>query len=185
MSEHKIPIPAMLYNAAVGGHVTNSQQIIDENENKEQSQINAEVKETLGEGGSVDNRINQAKTEIIGGASSNGNTLKKVEDRVLPLESAVGSGGSIDSRITAAKSEIKGNATSACDTLGKAEAKININTEAISNEAIERSNAISVEITRAQAAEEQLHTLYNNLQQSQPIPVTALPATGEAGKIYR
>ena len=29
MSEQKIPIPAMLYNAAVGGHVTNSQQIID------------------------------------------------------------------------------------------------------------------------------------------------------------
>ena len=45
MSEHKIPIPSMIYNAAVGGHVTNSQQIIDENENKEQSQINTEVKE--------------------------------------------------------------------------------------------------------------------------------------------
>lgn len=57
MSEYKTPIPAMLYNAAVGGHVTNSQQIIDENENKEQSQINAEVKQTLGQGGSVDSRI--------------------------------------------------------------------------------------------------------------------------------
>lgn len=43
MSEHKIPIPAMLYNAAVGGHVTNSQQIIDENLNREQNDINEEV----------------------------------------------------------------------------------------------------------------------------------------------
>lgn len=57
MSEHKEPIPSMIYNAAVGGHVTNSQQIIDENENKEQSQINAEVKKSLGTGGSVDERI--------------------------------------------------------------------------------------------------------------------------------
>lgn len=47
MNEHKSPIPSMIYNAAVGGHVTNSQQIIDENENKEQSQINTEVKQTL------------------------------------------------------------------------------------------------------------------------------------------
>ena len=41
------------------------------------------------------------------------------------------------------------------------------------------------EIRRAQVAESELRTLYNNLQQSQPIPVTQLPATGEAGKIYR
>lgn len=45
MSEHKTPIPSMLYNAAVGGHVTNSQQIIDEDYNLEQKDIN---KETLG-----------------------------------------------------------------------------------------------------------------------------------------
>ena len=37
------PIPSMIYNAAVGGHVTNSQQIIDENFNKEQSTINNEL----------------------------------------------------------------------------------------------------------------------------------------------
>lgn len=43
MSEHKIPIPSMIYNAAVGGHVTNSQQIIDENLNREQQDINEEV----------------------------------------------------------------------------------------------------------------------------------------------
>ena len=38
-----MPIPSMLYNAAVGGHVTNSQQIIDENLNREQQDINEEV----------------------------------------------------------------------------------------------------------------------------------------------
>lgn len=43
MSEHKEPIPSMIYNATVGGHVTNSQQIIDENLNKEQSTINNEL----------------------------------------------------------------------------------------------------------------------------------------------
>ena len=45
MSEHKIPIPSMIYNAAVGGHVTNSQQIIDEALNKEQSILNVEQQE--------------------------------------------------------------------------------------------------------------------------------------------
>ena len=134
MSEHKEPIPSMIYNASIGGHVTNSQQIIDENENKEQSQINAEIKQTLGQGGSVDSRISKAKTDIIGGASSNGNTLKKIEARVSPLESAIGSGGSVDSRIAAAKSEIKGNVTSSCDTLGKAEVKINDNVNFLSIE---------------------------------------------------
>ncbi len=174
MSEHKEPIPSMIYNASIGGHVTNSQQIIDENENKEQSQINAEIKQTLGQGGSVDSRINKAKTDIIGGASSNGNTLKKIESRVSPIESAIGSGGSVDSRIATAKSEIKGNASSDCDTLGKAEIKINANTI-----------DISAESSRAKAAEEQLRVIYNTLQQSQPVPVTELPAIGEAGKIYR
>ena len=39
------PIPSMIYNAAVGGHVTNSQQIIDEVLNKEQSVLNVEQQE--------------------------------------------------------------------------------------------------------------------------------------------
>lgn len=145
MSEHKIPIPSMLYNAAVGGHVTNSQQIIDENENKEQSQINAEVKQTLGQGGSVDTRINQVKNDIIGNASSNGNTLKKIEDRVSPLESAIGSGGNIDARI---------------------------------------ADAVNIEKTRAEGAEQLLQEQYNALTQSD-IEVGALPASGTKNKIYR
>lgn len=45
MSEHKEPIPSMIYNTAVGGHVTTSQQIIDETLNKEQSVLNTEQQE--------------------------------------------------------------------------------------------------------------------------------------------
>ena len=58
-------------------------------------------------------------------------------------------------------------------------------TSSVNAEATARANAVSAEATRAQAAEENLRQLYNSLSQSQPIPVTALPATGEAGKIYR
>lgn len=47
------------------------------------------------------------------------------------------------------------------------------------------SAAVNTEASRAQAAEEQLRQAYEALSQSQPIPVTELPATGEAGKIYR
>lgn len=57
--------------------------------------------------------------------------------------------------------------------------------ERIAAEAAARDAAIQAETDRATTAEENLRTLYNNLQQSQPIPVTALPDTGELGKIYR
>lgn len=61
MSEHKEPIPSMIYNASVGGHVTNSQQIIDENENKEQSQINTENKNSIN---TIITNINTINTSI-------------------------------------------------------------------------------------------------------------------------
>ena len=57
MSEQKIPIPARLYNAAVNGHVAGTEDIIDDIKNKTQRQINSEVEEALGTGGSVDERI--------------------------------------------------------------------------------------------------------------------------------
>ena len=44
---------------------------------------------------------------------------------------------------------------------------------------------VTAEQNRAMTAEENLRVLYNNLQQSQPVPVTSLPAQGETGKIYR
>lgn len=152
------PIPSMIYNAAVGGHVTNSQQIIDENENKEQSQINAEVKQNLGQGGSVDARITQAKNDIIGGASSNGNTLKKVEDRTATLETAVGSNGSVDQRIAAAKSEVIGDAASDYNTLGKLEDKIQA-------EASARQDALTAETNRATTRENQIYDLVHTPEQ--------------------
>ena len=146
--------------------------------NKSQQTINSEVGQEIadletavGTGGTVDQKIAVETSRAQNAESALGG-------RVTTLETAVGSGGSVDSRIAAAKAEIKGNATSACDTLGEAEALI-------SAEATARANAVSAEASRAQAAEEQLRTLYNNLQQSQPIPVTALPATGDTGKIYR
>ena len=71
------------------------------------------LENSVGSGGSVDQRITQAKNEVIGGASSSGNTLKKVEDRVSPLEEAVGSGGSIDSRISSAVEAEKSRAQAA------------------------------------------------------------------------
>lgn len=71
------------------------------------------LEDSVGSGGSVDQRIDQAKSDVIGGASSSGNTLKKVEDRVSPLEEAVGSGGSIDSRISSAVEAEKSRAETA------------------------------------------------------------------------
>lgn len=47
------------------------------------------------------------------------------------------------------------------------------------------STAVGAEASRAQAAESNLQQLYENLSQSLPIPVTSLPDTGVAGKIYR
>lgn len=65
-----------------------------------------------------------AKSEVIDGATTSGNTLKKLEDRVSPLETAIGTGGSVDTRIANAKSEIIGDAATDYNTLGKLEDKI-------------------------------------------------------------
>lgn len=81
------------------------------------------------------------------------------------------------------------------DALGKMQSKINAEQVEKNNQtdaAIEdrynksETNAIvSAETARATTAEENLRQLYNSLSQSQPIPVTSLPETGVAGKIYR
>ena len=81
MSEHKIPIPSMLYNAAVGGHVTNSQQIIDENLNREQNDINQETVGTVPYNSTTPNgmgRIVLKKNDNfkqVVEAQTNGNTI--------------------------------------------------------------------------------------------------------------
>lgn len=108
--------------------------------------------------------------------------IEAIDGRVGALEDAIGDGGSIDERIeetvSAAKSEIKGNATLACDTLGKAEALITAEVSA-------RVNAVSTEVTRAQAAETAILNLYQSLSQSAIEVVDTLPPTGNANNIYR
>ena len=192
-NENLIPIPGRLHSVATEGHVAGADEIYDDTQAKDQETINSELIQAVGTGGSVDSRIAAAKAEIIGDAATGYNTLGKLEDkiqaeatraeeaeealdgRVDTLEEAVGTGGSVDSRISAAVATETTRAQGAESTLQNN----------ISAEATARVNAVSAETSRAQAAEEQLRTLYNNLQQSQPIPVTSLPATGEAGKIYR
>lgn len=53
MSEITQPIPARLRNVAVNGHVAGAADIIDDNLNKTQAEINAEIDEVLGDGGNV------------------------------------------------------------------------------------------------------------------------------------
>lgn len=69
----------------------------------DQTQLNeqsiADLQEAVGTGGSVDTRIEAAKEEIIGDASTDYDTLGKVEGKVTTLEDAVGTGGSVDERI--------------------------------------------------------------------------------------
>lgn len=95
-NEVKTPIPARLYNAAVGGHVAGTEDIYDDTKGKTQKQINTEVEQSLGSGGSVDSRIqsavNNEKSRAEGVESSQA-------ERITTLENAVGSGGSVDERI--------------------------------------------------------------------------------------
>ena len=178
MTEVISKIPARVKNAAVGGHVCGVEDIIDDNKNKTQEQINSEVEQNLGDG-TVDSRIQQAKTDIIGGATSNGNTLKKVENRVVTLESAVGSGGSVDSRIAASKSEILGSAGADYNSLGKVENKLK-----------EESNTRSTnyytkeEVNGLITTPDQNYVTVEATDQTTDV-TTLLPAPGAADTIYR
>jgi hypothetical protein len=72
MNEIKVPIPARLKNIAVGGHVTGTEDIIDDNLNKTQNIINEEIdnrvatlEESVGPGGTVDERIEIERRRAI------------------------------------------------------------------------------------------------------------------------
>ena len=77
------PIPARLKNVAVCGHVAGADQIIDDEQNKNQETINSELITAVGTGGTVDSRIaaavNAAKSEIKGNATSACDTLGEAE----------------------------------------------------------------------------------------------------------
>lgn len=120
----------------------------------------------------IDNGYQKMDASNVKDGNKTQNTINsETNTRLQSLESSVGSGGSVDLRIAAAKSEIKGNATSACDTLGEAEGLINGLGGRVSTNETDISN---------------LQQLYNNLQQSKPVPVTALPSTGQQlDVIYR
>lgn len=89
-------VPARLHSVEVGNILTGADEILDDNKNKKQSTINQETDQTLseqedriinleqsvGRGGTVDQKISQAKSEIIGDAGSNYNTLGKIEDKL-------------------------------------------------------------------------------------------------------
>lgn len=111
----------------------------------------------VGSGGSVDSRIEEAEAQIVGDASSNYNTLGKIEDRLL---------AEISARTSADTSEATARAN------------------ADSAEATARAAADSAEKTRAQNAEELLRQAYEALTQTDVV-VGALPGSGTAGKIYR
>lgn len=70
-------------------------------------------------------------------------------------------------------------------TFGGSVVVINQNFSLAQQEMEVLQNKCENESARAIEAENSLRQLYNNLQQSKAIPVTSLPATGEAGKIYR
>lgn len=169
-----IEIGGRLHSTATGNVVTGANEVLDDTKNKKQSVINAEVDETIGDdntagtikgriktveddietlnsdsstSGSVAKAVADAKTELIGGATSNGNTLKKVEDRTATLETAVGSNGSVDQRIAAAKSEVIGDAASDYNTLGKLE------------------DALTAETNRATTRENQIYDLVHTPEQ--------------------
>lgn len=75
-----------------------SQKIITLKVNELQELIN-NINTIIGEGGSIDERIAAVKSELINGASEEGDTLKKIEDRLSNVEESVGEGGSVDERI--------------------------------------------------------------------------------------
>ena len=71
------------------------------------------------------------------------------------------------------------------DSLGKRQSDINEEVKEFLGSGGTVDERIATERERAMEAEEQLRQAYSSLSQSQPVPVTELPATGEAGKIYR
>lgn len=182
MAEITQPIPARLKNVAVGGHVAGVEDIYDDNKEKTQKQINAEVEQSLGSGGSVDTRIanavnaentraQEAEQSLDGKIATEKSRAEGIEnsqaERISTLEAAVGTGGSVDERITA--------------------------------EATAREAAVSAETTRAQAAEAQRYTkseTYNKEEVNGLVDTphqeyvtvevySDLPATGSKDTIYR
>lgn len=139
--------------------VAGANEIFDDEQNQKQSDINAEVKEALGEGGSVNERIAHAVSVEAARAEEAEGTLG---GRIETLEEAVGSGGSVDDRIAeeAAKHYLKTETYNKTETYSKPEL----------NNLITTPNQDYVTVTATDQT---------------TAATDVLPATGEADTIYR
>lgn len=168
-NEHLIPIPGRLHSVATDGHVAGADEIYDDAKGKSQANINSEVFEALGEGGSVDTKIENAI-----------NTL----DATISQTAEQNNGG-LNLQVT----ETNGKVTSISGS-------INPNTYdeygAASEEATRAKGAeteLDSRVTTNEGNIEALQEAYRAITQSQPIPKTseewAAMTSWEEGVVYR
>ena len=122
----------------------------------------------VGTGGSVDERIAQSKSEVVGNATVPYNTLGKVESRIQEETTArMNAVGAETSRAQAAESALN---TKIDNSVTNINAKI--------------GEDVTTERNRALGAEELLRQAYEAVSQFEPI-VGTLPSSGISGKVYR
>ena len=130
-NENLIPIPGRLHSVATEGHVAGADEIIDDNLNKDQQTINAEVNEALGTGGSVDSRIAAAINALDAtksqAAGADGLALSITEEngKITAISGSIAA-NTYDAHGAAStvKSDLLGDAATDYNTLGKLEDKI-------------------------------------------------------------
>lgn len=154
-----IETPGRFHSKATDHVVAGANEILDDEQNKKQSEINAEVQEALGTGGTVDERIGAAVGEEAARAEEAEGTLG---GRIETLEEAVGSGGSVDNRIAeeGAKHYLKAETYNKTETYSKPEL----------NNLITTPNQGYVTVTATDQT---------------TAATDVLPATGDADTIYR
>lgn len=197
--EDVLNIPGSIHSISQEGNAVYADEVFDKRKNKKQQLVNQEtdeelanhgqrigtLEEAVGEGGSVDERIAQAKSEaeseIKGGASSDYDTMKKTEDaikaEVNARDGAVSDEASArQDAINTAKTEIIGGASTDCNTLGKAEIKISTNAQGIAQlqaayEALTESDVVVVAPTDTwPVANPQQNTIYRVADRVNPTP---------------
>mgnify|MGYP002853860318 CR=1 FL=1 len=169
--EHGIPLATEFGDSDLLGI---TQRVITGAKENLQSQIN----DIVGSEGTINTRIATAKEEILGEVSTDYNTLKKLEDKVSPLETAIGTGGSVDERIATAKSELIGDAASEYNTLGKLEDRIQEETTArYTNHYTKSETYTKTEVNNLITTPNQEYVTVSDY--------ASLPATGSADTIYR
>ena len=169
MSEPIIYIPGRIKNIAIGGHVAGVEDIYDDTKGKTQQEINFEIEQSLGDGGSVDERIIAAKEEIIGNATSACDTLDKAEAlisaeataRQLSINNVIGDAASDYNTLGKLEAKIKEEVTRAETAEGALDGRIDTleDTVGTGGDVDSRiSTAVATETTRAQAAEADRYT---------------------------